>query len=343
MNRQKTRFSVVIPTYNRRANFLPQAIEGVLQQTFANFELIISDNGSSDGTADYVRALTDPRVRFIRREPTIPPGEHFAVIAREAIGEILVMHQDDDLLHREFLARANSAFIAHPDAGLYSCPIWRQQHGHGYTSRLLRHRAMHDDLAVVSDKLAIFDGPYAAVQLFDPIRQYLPPTMAMRTTTLMAIGGWDPNSAYQSDLTTEARLLFCGPLVYDPRPGGVSRVHPTNFMRNKSKMFRKMFFHNSYIELIAAFEQAGQPWRGLLDEYLSRLGEKEILGCLFEWTYYRAPLELQKLGFAALRRSQKSNKRFYRLCFSKLGPRNLARHIYCHWSKAGEVSWRLEP
>lgn len=336
------RFSVAIPTYNRRATFLPQAIDGVLQQSFRDFELIVSDNGSSDGTREYVQSLQDPRIRYIHRESTIPAGEHFAAIAQEAAGEIYVMHQDDDILHRDFLARADAAFTAHPDAGLYSCPIWRQQHGHGYTSRLLRHRAGHDDMAVMRDEMAVFDGPYAAAHLFDPIRHFLPPTMAMRTATLMAIGGFDPHSDFQSDLTTEARLLFRGPLVYDPRPGGVSRVHPTNFMRTKSKGFRKMFFHNSYVELIAAFDQAGVAWQGLLDEYLGRLSDKEILGCLFEWTYYRAPLELQKLGFTALRRSQKSNKRFYRLCLAKLGLRNLARHAYCHWSKVSETSWSIE-
>lgn len=335
------RFSVAIPTYNRRANFLPQAIEGVLQQTFTDFELIVSDNGSTDGTEEYVRSLTDPRIRYIRREPTMPAGEHFAAIARDAVGELYVMHQDDDLLHRDFLARADAAFQAHPDAGMYSCPIWRQQHGHGYQARLLRHRAGHDDMAVIRDELAVFDGPYVAAQLFDPIRHFLPPTMAVRTATLRAIGGFDPHTTYQSDLTTEARLLFRGPFVYDPRPGGVSRVHPTNFMRTKGKAFRKMFFHNSYVELIAAFEAAGQPWQALLDEYLSRLTEREILGCLFEWTYYRAPLALQKLGFAALRRTQKSDKRYYRACLAKLGLRNLARYAYCHGSKGGEISWSV--
>ncbi len=342
MNRPP-RFSIAIPTYNRCATFLPQAIEGVLQQSFTDFELLISDNGSSDGTCEYVQSLQDPRIHYIHRETTLPAGEHFAAIAREATGELYIMHQDDDLLHRDFLARADAAFTTHPNVAIYSSPIWRQQHGHGYYARLLRHREGHDDMAVIRDKMAVFEGPYAAIQLFDPIRQYLPPTMAMRTATLRAIGGFDPHTTYQTDLTTEARLLFQGPLVYDPRPGGVSRVHPTNFMRTKGKDFRKLFFHNSYVELIAAFEQANQPWQELLDEYLSRLSEKEILGCLFEWTYYRAPLELQKLGFAALRRSQKSSTRFYKLCFSKLGLRNLARHTYCHLSKTGETSWSFKP
>lgn len=335
------RFSVAIPTHNRRASFLPQAIQGVLQQSFTDFELIVSDNGSSDGTKEYVLSLRDSRIRYIRREPAIPAGEHFAAIARDAIGELYVMHQDDDLLHRDFLARADTAFATHPDAGLYSCPIWRQQHGRGYHSRLLRHRMGHEDMSVIGDEMAVIDGPYAAAQLFDPIRHYLPPTMAMRTDALISVGGFDPHSTYQSDLTTEARLLFRGHLLYDPRPGGVSRVHPANFMRTQRKGFRKLFFHNSYIELIRVFEEAGQPWSTLLDEYLSRLSEDEILECLFEWTYYRAPRQLQRIGFVALRRSQKSVKRYYRLCLAKLGVRNLARYAYCHLSKAGEISWSL--
>jgi len=335
------RFSVAIPTYNRRASFLPQAIEGVLQQSFTDFELIVSDNGSSDGTADYVRSLADPRIRLVRRDPTIPAGEHFAAVAREAVGEFYVMHQDDDLLHRDFLARADAAFTAHPEAVIYSCPIWRQAHGHGYHSRLLRHREGHDDMAVIRDEQTVFAGPYAAIQFFDPIRQFLHPTLAVRNATLAEIGGYDPGATYQSDLVTQARLLFHGTLAYDPRPGGVSRVHPSNFMRTKGKAFRKMFFHNSHVELISAFEQAGVPWQALLDEYLGKLSEKEILACLFEWTYYRTPLELQKLGFAALRRTQKSGRHHVRQCLTKLGPRNLMRYGFSHWSDAGETSWSL--
>ncbi len=320
------RFSVAIPTYNRAGTFLPEAIRGVLQQTYNDFELIVSDNGSTDGTADHVRSLADPRVRLIRRESTIPAGEHFASLLGEAKGEYVILHQDDDLLHREFLARADMAFRSFPSALMYGTPIWRQAHGHGYHSRLMRPRNGHDDMAILRDDLILFDGDYAAVQFFDPIRQFLHPTLALRNSALRAIGGFDPGSTFQSDLVTQARLLFHGPLVYDPRPGGVSRVHPTNFMRTKGKAFRKNFFRTSYLELITSFERAGVGWQPLLEEYLGKLSEKEIIGCLYEWTYYRAPVELQNIGFAALRRTQTSRRRYLRQCLTKLGVRNLVRH-----------------
>lgn len=340
MTRQP-RFTVAIPTLNRGSSFLPQAIKGILQQSFTNFELIVSDNCSTDGTAAYVRSLTDPRIRLICRDKTIPAGEHFSAVAKEAAGEFLILHQDDDLLHKDFLERADKAFQANPQAVMYATPIWRQEHGHGYHSRIMRHRDGHDDMAVIGDELAIFDGPYAAIQLFDPIRQFLHPTMAIRNSTLASIGGYDPGAIFQTDLVTQARVLFNGPLIYDPRPGGVSRVHPSNFMRTKGRTFRKLFFHNSYVELIDAFGKAGVPWRPLLDEYLSRLSEQEIIACLFEWTYYRAPLELQKFGFATLRKKQTSARRYVRQCLTKLGVRNVARFWLSHWSGATTSSiWR---
>ena len=135
------RFSVAIPTYNRLRTFLPEAIRGVLRQSFADFELIVSDNGSTDGTSDHVRSLADPRVRLVRHQATMPAGEHFAALLREAQGEYVILHQDDDLLHRDFLLRADAAFREFPSAVMYGTPIWRQVHGRGYHSRLMRPRA----------------------------------------------------------------------------------------------------------------------------------------------------------------------------------------------------------
>ena len=320
------RFSVVVPTYNRAASYLPQAIACVLRQSCADFELIISDNGSADGTEQYGRSLDDARIRYVRRSPTMPAGRHFATAMAEAAGEFIVLHQDDDLLHKDFLARADEALRVHPQAHMYAAPIWRQQHGHGWMARAMRPRDGHDDVALAGDDLFVFGGDYAAIQFFDPIRHFVHPTLAIRRQALVAVGGFDPGADYQSDLITQARVLLGNQLLYDPRPGGVSRVHPTNFMRQQGRGFRKRFFRNSYVELIAVFEKAGADWQVLLDEYLSRLSEKDVIACLHEWTYYRAPRPLREIGFAALRRHCGSARRYRRQCLSKLGPRNLLRH-----------------
>ena len=59
--------SVVLPTYNH-ADFLPQAVQCVLAQSLADFELIIVNDGSTDSTASWLATLRDPRVRIIHRD-----------------------------------------------------------------------------------------------------------------------------------------------------------------------------------------------------------------------------------------------------------------------------------
>lgn len=55
--------SVIIPTYNR-SDLLPRAVESVLSQTYADFEVLVIDDGSCDGTERVMAAFTDPRVRY---------------------------------------------------------------------------------------------------------------------------------------------------------------------------------------------------------------------------------------------------------------------------------------
>ncbi len=59
-------FSVIIPTYNR-ADFLGNAIRSGLRQQYDNFELIVVDDGSTDGTEQVVKAIKDDRVKYFRK------------------------------------------------------------------------------------------------------------------------------------------------------------------------------------------------------------------------------------------------------------------------------------
>ena len=61
------RVSVVIPTYNREA-YVRDAIDSILAQSFADFELLVIDDGSTDGSCRAVRSYDDPRIRLIRND-----------------------------------------------------------------------------------------------------------------------------------------------------------------------------------------------------------------------------------------------------------------------------------
>src|SRR2546423_279818 len=59
--------TVTLPVYNAMP-YLQAAVESILGQTYSDFEFLIIDDGSSDGSADYLRSLRDPRVRLSVRE-----------------------------------------------------------------------------------------------------------------------------------------------------------------------------------------------------------------------------------------------------------------------------------
>ncbi|HZR36529.1 MAG TPA: glycosyltransferase [Nevskia sp.] len=87
--------SVILPTYNR-AHLLPRAVASVLGQSFRDFELIVVDDGSKDGTAELMRGYDDPRIVFLPPERNLgDAGARMRGIAR-ARGEWLAFQDSDD-------------------------------------------------------------------------------------------------------------------------------------------------------------------------------------------------------------------------------------------------------
>lgn len=86
--------SVIIPTFNR-LNFLKEAIDSVLTQSYATLELLIVDDGSTDGTAEFVASLND-RVRTFN-QPNHGPSAARNFGIRQARGEFIAFLDSDDL------------------------------------------------------------------------------------------------------------------------------------------------------------------------------------------------------------------------------------------------------
>lgn len=112
------RVSVGMPVYNG-ARYLRGAVEAFLAQTFGDFELIISDNASTDRTAAIAQELAarDPRIRLIRQERNIGAVANFAFVLGEARGEFFQWAAHDDLWRPFWLERAVAALDADPEAG----------------------------------------------------------------------------------------------------------------------------------------------------------------------------------------------------------------------------------
>ena len=118
--------SVIIPTYNR-AHVLPRAIESVLKQTYTELELIVVDDASTDDTAAVMTAITDPRVRYVRKEHGGAAAARNRGIA-EAKGEFIAFQDSDDVWHSDKLEK-QLAYLQAERADAVFCAFHRCEEG----------------------------------------------------------------------------------------------------------------------------------------------------------------------------------------------------------------------
>jgi glycosyltransferase involved in cell wall biosynthesis len=111
--------SVGLPVYNGE-KFLGEAIDSLLGQTFGDFELIISDNASTDQTGEICReyAQQDARVRYIRQPHNIGLSPNHNFVADEARGKLFKWAAADDLYGPGLLRGCVQALDERPDAVL---------------------------------------------------------------------------------------------------------------------------------------------------------------------------------------------------------------------------------
>jgi glycosyltransferase involved in cell wall biosynthesis len=113
------RLTVGLPVYNGE-KYLAEAINALLGQTFTDFELVISDNASTDGTWDICQryARVDSRVRCVRQPVNIGLAPNHNAVADMARGALFKWASNDDLYARELLERCVAALDERPDVVL---------------------------------------------------------------------------------------------------------------------------------------------------------------------------------------------------------------------------------
>lgn len=109
--------SIVIPAYNQ-AEFLGEAIQSVLNQTYANFEVIVVDDASPDNTAEVARRYCDPRVTYIAHGKNLglPAARNTGMLA--ASGHYIALLDSDDYFHPDKLAAHMNYLSGHPEVGV---------------------------------------------------------------------------------------------------------------------------------------------------------------------------------------------------------------------------------
>ena len=115
------RVSIVMPAYNAGA-YLPASIQTVMDQTLEDWELIVVNDGSRDGTRTYLDALANPRIRVIHQQNTGASAARNAALD-VARGEFITFLDADDLLPPDSLDTRVSYLDRHADVDIVDGPI----------------------------------------------------------------------------------------------------------------------------------------------------------------------------------------------------------------------------
>ena len=223
------------------ANYVGQALDSILRQGFEDFELIISDNASSDDTAAICQsyAARDRRIRYVRSARNRGASPNWNRTFELASGHYFKWAAHDDVLHPDYLARTVAVMDARPDVVL--CQSLVQ-----YIDAAGRSLAIYDsDLAgansaSAADRFAtLVLQSHTCTELYGLIRRD-----ALRRTRL--------HGAYHGgDRALLAELALCGRFVQIPEPLLQVRDHPGRYTRSVARPHEQLAWHDA--------RRAGRP------------------------------------------------------------------------------------
>jgi glycosyltransferase involved in cell wall biosynthesis len=225
--------SVVIPTYNY-GHFVCQAVESALAQTYANIEVIVVDDGSTDDTVQRLAPYRD-RIRYIHQENRgLSAARNMGI--RHATGEWIALLDADDLWHPQKIDTQLNAVRGFGPVGLIGSP---------------QARELNDKLppATRVERLGVRDLLLS--------RRIGPSSALIRKDCLQTVGGFDENLRSVEDRDMWLRLAARFPAVVVDVPCWVQRIHEGQMSRAASRM------HLNYCKVLDGFFKRHSEHRSL--------------------------------------------------------------------------------
>ena len=111
-------FSIILPVFNG-GEYLKTCVKSLVAQTFSNYNIVVLDNCSTDGTREWLLSLRDPKISVITSEKKLSITENWGRIKNVEKKEFMTMIGHDDVLLPEYLSTMNAMINEHPAASLY--------------------------------------------------------------------------------------------------------------------------------------------------------------------------------------------------------------------------------
>ena len=196
------RVSVVVPSYNN-ASFIEATIDSILGQTFEDFELVVADHSSSDGTWERLQRYSlDPRVRLLRTAAGGGAQQNWEQVTTEARGDLVKLVCGDDVIYPDCLRLQVEAMDANPSVVLVAA----QRDLIDARGGLVKvRRGLAGLTGLVAGRVAVRHTVVAGSNIFGE-----PACVLIRRAALERAGGWDGRHPFVIDEATYANVLLRG-------------------------------------------------------------------------------------------------------------------------------------
>lgn len=211
--------SVIIPCFNQ-AKYLPDAIESVLSQTHRRFEIVVVDDGSTDGSSAV--AAQFPEARCMRQSNQgLANARNFGI--SQSSGSYLIFLDADDRLLNHALATGLAAFAEHPECGFVYGRFQR-------ISEDGKKLATGQPARVLADHYRYFLN-----------RNFISPGSAMfRRNAIKNVGGFNPEVDACADYDLYLRMARVLPVFSHDQLITERRIHQTQMSRNSVLMLEQV-------------------------------------------------------------------------------------------------------
>ncbi|MBZ0296427.1 MAG: glycosyltransferase family 2 protein [Anaerolineae bacterium] len=278
MTEKKPRVSIGMPVYNAE-RFLEQALDGILAQTFTDFEVVISDNGSTDSTQAICQryAAQDPRIRYHRLPSNIGVSRNFNRVFELSSGEYFKWCAHDDIPKPTFLEKCVAVLDQRPEVVMcYTKGIDIDESG-----MELRYFTYTLDL----------DSP-DPVKRFHDMTLYEHPMLTLfgviRSDALRRAGLMEHYPV--SDRILMGRYALLGRIYRIPEYLHLNREYPGRSVKKYGDSYRLMAMYNPEKAGKTTFPNFAMLWGYIRAIFAYPLSLRQRIGCLrvlWQWAYPR--------------------------------------------------------
>ncbi|MFV2000534.1 MAG: glycosyltransferase family 2 protein [Acidimicrobiia bacterium] len=251
------RVSIGIPVYNGE-NYLAETLDAILAQTFEDFEIVIADNASTDGTEAIcvAYAARDSRIHYRRHVQNFGAAPNYNDVYHRSRGAYFKWSAHDDLIDQTFLEKCVSALDANPDH-VVACTLFDSIDGHGaHIGQGEARPALGSSDVAARVGAAIY--PYRHGGVSDAAVFGLMRRSALDRTRLHG-------SYTGSDRTILLELALLGPFFEVPERLFLNRDHPSRSIRIRTKASDQGHAREIWYDTNRAGQVVFPNWRRLTE------------------------------------------------------------------------------